>query len=118
MAYASFDRLGRHVALTEAGRGCSTMPIRCSAWPTKPRWRSPTCANQSGQLIIAAPETLSGYRLPPLLKQFRAQFPRVQLILRSLSVGEALAQLSDGRVDVAVLLTDPPPAASGIIVCR
>jgi len=38
------------------------------------------------------------------------------LILRSFSVGETLAYLNDGRVDVAILLTDPPPEASGIVV--
>ena len=40
----------------------------------------------------------------------------MQLILRSLAVGEALTQLREGRIDVAVLLTEPPPAASGITV--
>ena len=111
-----FDRLGRHVALTEAGTRLLDYAEKILSLADQAALAVTDSAEPAGQLIIAAPETLSGYRLPPLLKQFRAKFPRVQLILRSLSVGETLAHLSDGRVDVAVLLTDPPPVASGIVV--
>jgi len=111
-----FDRLGRHVALTEAGIRLLDYAEKMLILADEAALAVTDSAEPAGQLIIAAPETLSGYRLPPLLKQFRAKFPRVQLILRSLSVGETLNCLSDGRVDVAVLLTDPPPEAYGIIV--
>jgi DNA-binding transcriptional LysR family regulator len=111
-----FDRLGRHVALTNAGTRLLDYAEKILSLADEAALVVTDSAEPAGQLIIAAPETLSGYRLPPLLKQFRAKFPRVQLILRSLSVSETLAQLSDGRVDIAVLLTDPPPEASGIIV--
>ena len=111
-----FDRLGRHVALTDAGRKLLDYADKILRLVDEAAVAVTDTLEPSGDLVIAAPETLSTYRLPPLLKQFRARFPRVQLILRSLTVGEALAQLSDGRVDIAVLLTDPPPEASGIVV--
>src|SRR4051794_25715284 len=69
-----FDRLGRRVALTEAG-------LRLLAYADKMLDLADEAAHAiaegdepSGQLIIAAPETLSTYRLPPLLKQFRLRF--------------------------------------------
>jgi DNA-binding transcriptional LysR family regulator len=111
-----FDRLGRHIALTDAGIKLLDYAEKILHLADEAVLAVSDSAEPAGQLIIAAPETLSGYRLPPLLKQFRAKFPRVQLILCSLSVSETLAHLSDGHVDVAVLLTDPPPEAYGVNV--
>src|SRR5664279_98355 len=91
-----FDRLGRRVALTEAGARLLDYADRMLSLAEEAHLAVADLSEPSGQLIIAAPETLSSYRLPPLLKQFRAQFPRVRLILRSLSVSEALAHLSEG----------------------
>ncbi len=111
-----FDRLGRHVALTGAGIKLLDYADQILRLVDEAALVVTDALEPTGELVIVAPETLSTYRLPLLLKQFRIRFPRVQLILRSLAVGDALAQLSDGRVDVAVLLTDSPPDASGIVM--
>jgi DNA-binding transcriptional LysR family regulator len=111
-----FDRLGRHVTLTDAGERLLDYATRMLHLADEARLAVPDSAEPSGQLTVAAPETLSGYRLPPLLKEYRARFPRVQLIMRSLSVSDSLAHLADGRIDAAILLSDPPPVASGITV--
>src|SRR5436305_10504034 len=79
-----FDRLGRHIALTEAGIRLLDYAEKMLSLADEAALAVTDSAEPAGQLVIAAPETLSGYRLPPLLKQFRAKFPRVQLILRSL----------------------------------
>lgn len=111
-----FDRLGRHVTLTEAGLRLLGYAEKILDLADEAAHAIATSDEPSGPLIIAAPETLSTYRLPPLLKQYRARFPRVQLTLRSLAVSEALTQLREGRIDVAVLLAEPPPAVTGITI--
>ncbi len=111
-----FDRLGRRVTLTEAGERLLDYAEKMLKLADEAALVLTESVEPAGKLIIAAPETLSTYRLPPLLKQFRMRYPRVQLILRSFLVPETLAHLADGSVDVAILLTEPPLESSGLMV--
>src|SRR5215216_4831156 len=81
-----FDRLGRRVRLTDSGDRLLEYAAKILNLADEARLAVSDSSEPSGQLIVAAPETLSTYRLPPLLKQYRALFPRVQLIMRSPSV--------------------------------
>jgi DNA-binding transcriptional LysR family regulator len=110
-----FDRLGRRVALTEAGTRLLAYADKMLDLADEAARALAENEEPSGSLIIAAPETLSAYRLPPLLKQFRQRFPRVQIILRSASMSEALAQLGDGSIDVAIMLTEPLPDTGAVV---
>ena len=110
-----FDRLGRRVALTDSGARLLEYADKLLSLADEAYLAVAETDEPVGQLVISAPETLSAYRLPPLLKQFRQKFPRVQLILRSYAVGESINHLSDGSVDVAIVLSAPLPPASGII---
>ncbi|HVU14696.1 MAG TPA: LysR family transcriptional regulator [Phototrophicaceae bacterium] len=111
-----FDRLGRRVTLTDAGERLLDYAEKMLKLADEAALALAESSEPTGKLIIAAPETLSTYRLPPLLKQFRTRYPRVQLILRSFLVPETLARLADGSVDVAVLLTDAPPDSNGLMI--
>lgn len=111
-----FDRLGRTVSLTDAGSRLLDYAVRLLDLADEAHVAVSETGEPSGQLVVSAPETLSTYRLPPLLKQYRAQFPAVQLIMRSFSVAETLTHLKDGQLDAAVLLTDPLPQLPGISV--
>jgi DNA-binding transcriptional LysR family regulator len=111
-----FDRLGRRIALTTPGVRLLEYADKLLTLADEAYLAVAAPDEPVGQLIIAAPETLSTYRLPPLLKEFRARFPRVQLILRSYTVVEALDHLSDGAVDVAILLTETLVVPEQIVV--
>ena len=78
-----FDRLGRRVALTDSGARLLEYADKLLSLADEAYLAIAETDEPTGQLVISAPETLSAYRLPPLLKQFRQKFPRVQLILRS-----------------------------------
>ena len=111
-----FDRLGRRIALTVSGVRLLEYADKLLNLADEAYLAVAALDEPVGQLVIAAPETLSTYRLPPLLKQFRTRFPRVQLILRSYAVAEAIDRLGDGSVDVAVLLTEPLVVPDRIVV--
>jgi DNA-binding transcriptional LysR family regulator len=69
-----------------------------------------------GILNIGAPESLCAYRLPPVLSKFRTLFPKVQLVFHP-DNGPALPHaLSEGRLDVGILLESP--AASGNLIAE
>lgn len=58
-----------------------------------------------GRLTIAAPESLTVYWLPPIIKKFIQLYPQVQLILEpSYSNAEALRLLRSGAYDMVFLL--------------
>ncbi len=57
----------------------------------------------SGTLRLGVIPTVGPYVLPALLPRVRALFPKVELYLREDKTAELVAQLRDGRVDVALL---------------
>lgn len=109
-----FDRLGKRVALTDAGQQFLGYAERLLALAEEAR-AAVTGAQVAGSLTISAPETLCTYRLPALLQQFRARYPQVRLTFRPGPVGELRRRISEGLVDVAFLL-DAPLHAAGLQV--
>jgi DNA-binding transcriptional LysR family regulator len=113
-----FDRLGRRIVLTEAGQRLleyaerilhlTDEALNAVAYPTAP----------SGQLNISTPETLSAYRLPPLLREFRSRFPAVKLILQYAYGATVFDKLSEGSVDVAVTFEYPTLRETAAVACR
>ena len=61
----------------------------------------------AGPLRISVPETLCTYRLPKLLRQFRAQYPQVQLIFTSRSDTSLQRPLNQGELDIAFTIEEP-----------
>lgn len=102
-----FDRLGRRIALTDAGErllvyaeqmlAIADEALQCVAFESEP----------VGTLHIAAPETLCTYRLPPLLRQFRQQFPRVRLIFHPILCHHVPQHLYEGTIDVGIIIAEP-----------
>lgn len=102
-----FDRLGRRIALTDAGERLlvyadqmlllADEALESVAFETEP----------VGTLHIAAPETLCTYRLPPLLRQFRHQFPRVRIIFHPILCHHVPQHLYEGNIDVGIIIAEP-----------
>jgi DNA-binding transcriptional LysR family regulator len=117
-----FDRLGRSIALTEAGRVMLEYSERLLELA---REAGEAVADAgvglgeiTGSLSVSAPETLLTYRLPELLTVFHEIYPKVRVSLRPTAVGRLVGStrraLEEGRVDVAFVLDVPSVSTRGL----
>lgn len=100
-----FDRLGRHVALTEAGRLLQDHAQRVM--------RETELAAQSihdltgaeqGCLVVGSISTVNSYLIPPLVCRFKQRFPRVHLQIRAQTSTTIEEELLANRMDVGLCL--------------
>ena len=110
-----FDRLGRHVILTDAGRCLLGYAEKILSLEEEARTTLSAETEPAGSLTFSAPETLCTYRLPAVLQQFRARFPRVKLTFRPLSDSAMRRSVSEGIVDVTFVLEESLQAG-GLVV--
>src|SRR5215210_5308545 len=75
LGVALFDRLGRRVALTEAGQRLLEYADRLLSLADEARAAVAEGAEPAGTLTVGAPETVLTYRLPRVLQRYRATFP-------------------------------------------
>jgi DNA-binding transcriptional LysR family regulator len=101
-----FDRIGRQVELTLAGRQLLTYADRLLDLADEAQRALRSDGQPAGTLTMLAPETLLAYRLPELLKRFQSQYPGVHLSL-SASESCALGDQLEPNVDVAFSLNAP-----------
>lgn len=117
-----FDRLGRRIALTEAGMVMLDYSERLLDLA---REAGEAIADAgvgqgeiTGSLRVSAPETLLTYRLPELLTIFHESFPRVRVSLQPTAVGRLVGStrraLEEGRIDVAFVLDVPSVVVEGL----
>lgn len=101
-----FDRLGRQVVLTDAGRQLVEYADRLLALAAEAQSVISTGKVPQGTLKIGASETLCVYRLPALLRAFRAAYPRVHVIFRPSPVNELRRLVREGSIDVAFMFDE------------
>jgi DNA-binding transcriptional LysR family regulator len=102
-----FERLGRRVTLSTAGRRLLPYAEQMLRLAAEARVAVRDDQEPDGLLTIGAPESLCAYRLPPVLTRFRALFPKVQLVFRPGGDAELRRALSEGRLDIGILLERP-----------
>jgi DNA-binding transcriptional LysR family regulator len=110
-----FDRLGRKIALTNAGEVMFAYSGKLLALAEQTREAVVDVGAGSGEvtgsLTVSAPETLLTYRLPKLLTLFHERHPKVRLSVRPSAigrlVGSARRAIEEGKVDVAFVLDEP-----------
>ena len=107
-----FDRLGRRVALTDAGRGLLGYAERMLDLAEEARASVAGGGEPEGTVVVSATEMQCAYRLPPVLEEFRERFPKVRLVFRpSTPTGSLDAEtrraLSEGAIDAAFVLQGP-----------
>src|SRR5580698_6327568 len=107
-----FDRLGRRVTLTDAGRNFLPFAVQALAAMDQGQRALQTGAEPSGPLRIGAAESLLTYRLPEVLRAFRRHFPHVELIFRPYSNPTLALELEAGKLDMAIYGEDAPPSSS------
>src|SRR5271166_131749 len=101
-----FDRLGRRVTLTDAGRNFLPFAEQALAAMEQGQRAVQTGAEPSGPLRIGAPESVLTYRLPQVLRAFRRRFPHVELIFRPYSDATLALKLEVGKFDMAIHMAD------------
>jgi DNA-binding transcriptional LysR family regulator len=107
-----FDRLGRRVTLTDAGRNFLPFASQALAAMDQGQRAIETGAEPSGPLRIGAPESVLTYRLPQVLHAFRRHFPHVELIFVPYMSTPFALELEAGKLDMAITMSDSTPSAS------
>ncbi len=103
-----FCRNGRGVVLTEPGRRFLTNARLILENVRQLRTEMTEIrATPVGEVIIGIPPMIGDVLIPPLVRQFRASYPKVSLhVMEGLS-GHVYEWLSAGRIDVAILYNVP-----------
>src|SRR5271163_2402000 len=101
-----FDRLGRRVTLTDAGRRFQPFAEQALLAMEQGQRAIQTGAAPSGPLRIGAPESVLTYRLPQVLHAYRRRFPHVELIFSPYSDTTVCSMLETGKFDIAIQMSD------------
>lgn len=102
-----FDRLGRRVTLTDAGRRFQPFADQALAAMELGHRAIRNGSEPSGPLRISTPESILTYRLPQVLRAFRRRFPMVELSFVP-HIGDGYVQeLETGKVDLVIAMCDP-----------
>lgn len=107
-----FDRLGREVSLTEAGRALLPRAYQIlGVLEDTRRALSNLHGDISGRLTLATSHHIGLHRLPPLLRAFTRAYPRVALDIKFLDSEVAYEEILHGRAELAVITLAPQTAA-------
>ena len=107
-----FDRLGRRVTLTDAGRNFLPFAEQALAAMDQGQRAVQTGAEPSGPLKVGIPESILTYRLPQVLRIFHRRFPHVELIFRPQWDDVLPVMLETGKLDMAVCMIEASPNAA------
>jgi DNA-binding transcriptional LysR family regulator len=100
-----FERLGKRLYLTEAGRQFKKYADQMLALAEEAQMVTRGLEEPSGTLVIGAQESQCTYRLPTILRAFKDQFPQVKLIFKPAHSDEkAKEQLISGTLDIAFIM--------------
>jgi DNA-binding transcriptional LysR family regulator len=101
-----FDRLGRGLSLTTAGKDFLSYAERLLGLAEEARLSTSSGGQPAGRLTIAASESLLTYRLPDLLRTFQCEFPAVEIALHTSAVCASVLAM-DPVVDLAITIDEP-----------
>ncbi|MFF2886206.1 LysR family transcriptional regulator [Paenibacillus sp. NPDC057967] len=104
IGYPLFDRLGKRIVLTEAGKELYPYVVELLTAYSKIKHISEDNHTVRGELRIGASETMTVYKLGPVLSQFKKQYPEVTLSLINDNCMPLREMLHTGELDIAVTL--------------
>jgi DNA-binding transcriptional LysR family regulator len=96
-----FERHSRGVKLTAAGQRLLPYADRATRLMAEAREAARDDGAPRGLLTIGSLETTAALRLTPLLARFAADYPDIDLVLRTGTTRELVAEALEGRVDGA-----------------
>jgi DNA-binding transcriptional LysR family regulator len=102
-----FDRIGRHVALTQAGH---VFLSEARAVLTRAGDAEGALADlaglKRGVLAIAASQTIGNYWLPPLALKYRTAYPGIALNVSIATTPEVAERVREARADIGLVEAD------------
>jgi len=99
-----FDRIGRHVDLTEAGRALLPRARAIlDAVEDSRRAVSNLAGTVEGPLVFATSHHIGLHRLPPVLRAYSSAYPRVELDLRFMDSEAACEAALHGEVELGIV---------------
>lgn len=106
-----FDRIGRRVSLTEAGRVLlpRARDLLLDFEDTR-RQINNLADHVGGRLSLATSHHVSLHRLPPTLRAYSKRYPEVQLDLTFTESERAYEDILNGSVELAIITLSPKPA--------
>lgn len=104
LAQPLFDRIGKKITLTDAGRRLLPYAQEILSMHTMAENALRSAAEIAGSLRIGAPESLAAFRLPGIIKDFRSRYPEVQITLKPGACWELTEFVRSGEMDLAFLL--------------
>src|SRR5918911_4531484 len=121
-----FDRIGRHIELTEAGRiFLNEAKAVLKSTARAELALSELSGLQRGSLLLHGSQTIANYWLPPLLHRFHQSHPRISLevvigntsqVARAVIDGTADLGFVEGEVEDPVLVRMPIPGDTLVLV--
>lgn len=105
-----FDRLGREVSLTEAGRALLPRAYQIvNVLDDTRRALTNLTGEVTGRLTLATSHHIGLHRLPPVLRAFTREYPGVALDIQFLDSEAAYDEVLHGRAEIAVITLAPEP---------
>lgn len=99
-----FDRLGSRIRLTEAGERLLPYARQMLELADEARAAVAGAQEPAGTLTVGTMESLTSYRLPPLLELFHHRYPKVRLSMRPTLGDETRQALRQGTYDLGFLM--------------
>ncbi|MET9624759.1 LysR family transcriptional regulator [Streptomyces sp. NPDC006464] len=99
-----FERLRGGIRLTPAGERLLPYAERIMTLADEARGATAGFSDPAGLLTIGTMESLTSYRMPPVLELFHHRFPRLHLVLRPSLGVETCHALRQGVFDLAFLM--------------
>ncbi len=105
-----FDRIGRRVVLTEAGRTLLPRADRILAeLEDGHRALANLSGRVAGRLTIGTSHHIGLHRLPPVLRTFTARYPEVELDLHFMESEAACRAVERGELELGIVTLPPNP---------
>lgn len=99
-----FDRLGRGVVLTEAGRLLEGYAVRCFALLDEARQSLEELRGvKRGRLVVGASTTPGVYLLPAVIGEFNQKFPQIAIALEIANTREIERRVLANELDLGVV---------------
>ncbi len=112
LGFALFDRVGRRVILTDAGRQFLPHARRLLAALEDGRRALDELSDRViGHLALALSHHVAMHRMPPVLRQYVKTFPGVDLDIHFLGSEDACHAVARGQVELAIVTLPDPPIA-------
>lgn len=108
-----FDRIGRRIDLTEAGRALLPRAHAIlEAVEDSRRAVSNLAGRVEGPLVFATSHHIGLHRLPPILRSYSAAYPQVELDLRFMDSETACQAALQGEVELGLVTLPPQPPSN------